>query len=881
MFHAQPRSAAAWRGRWCSTALVIAAAARPTAASTDITAQLTVDGGGDNVALDGGSYSVTTAAGGTINYSGVLSGTGTVEVTGTGTLALYNVSTYTLPTVTETVSGSYINQSYGTYEGYAGSGFHGTVYTLNYGPSGSPDPPAVTIDAGATLQLGYNADLKYGNDNATAAVGNVSDAPDYFNLDNVLDNGTLVVQANNTNGITAGQVSGTGEVLLQTGLLTLYNANTFSGPLVIENNMTLYLGTDHATASIPNAKVVFNNGSFILDTPYTGQMTVAQAVFENHYGNDINVDGNGGTVVLGGVYSYADNGSQTAPALANAALNYTLVSGNASRRGINLEGGILQLGDGASTAFAMPGNPYVCYVNLHAGGVLALDYADTGPTYVNTPIAGGGIQTSLGAPGVGTVIFRQGQLVVTQQQYYNGTTQVDAAATLQLGDGTTGDTQFNAAVNSNDTTGFSYQTSGGDGDLLQSGQTVSVTDFSGGSGHSSTSVGTSANQIIDNGAIVVDNTGATLLSNLSGTGRLTQAGSGTTTLGPSISYAGATLVAGGTLAVASGGSIAASSGVTVSSAGRASLVAGPYSSANTSVVAVGAPVLDLSQAGSQTVQNLAGDATGTVRLGGNALTVNSTTATTFGGTIADGGIGGGTGGSLVKAGLGTLTLSGAASYTGGTNVSAGTLRVTNAAGSATGTGAVTIGTGGTLGGGGTIGNTAGPVTVGSGGTITPGTTAAAATLTTQAQAWAGGGQFTANFVTTSGTTANDQLVMSGLTITATGGSAAQQFSVVALGAGVRLAHGATVLLATDSNAGGTATTNPFTAALAARDLVLNASATTVLPAVGDTLSLQARSDVTGGYELYLDDVSAPEPTSLALLAAVSGPFVAGRRRPAG
>jgi hypothetical protein len=154
MRHAQARLAAAWGGRWCATA-ILAVAAGPTAASasTDITAQLTADGGADNVTLAGGSYSVTTTAA-PIDYGGVLSGTGTVEVTGTGTLALYNVSTYTLPAVTETVSSPYINQAYGTYEGYAATGFRGYLYTLVYGPSGSPDPPVVTIDAGATLQLG-------------------------------------------------------------------------------------------------------------------------------------------------------------------------------------------------------------------------------------------------------------------------------------------------------------------------------------------------------------------------------------------------------------------------------------------------------------------------------------------------------------------------------------------------------------------------------------------------------------------------------------------------------------------------------------------------------------------------------------------------------
>jgi len=76
-------------------------------------------------------------------------------------------------------------------------------------------------------------------------------------------------------------------------------------------------------------------------------------------------------------------------------------------------------------------------------------------------------------------------------------------------------------------------------------------------------------------------------------------------------------------------------------------------------------------------------------LGANQLTVGGNNqSTTFSGVISDCGGGGGgvcgaqtfnlglatTGGSLVKTGTGTLTLSGANTYTGATNVNAGTLQ---------------------------------------------------------------------------------------------------------------------------------------------------------------------------------------------------------------
>ena len=87
-------------------------------------------------------------------------------------------------------------------------------------------------------------------------------------------------------------------------------------------------------------------------------------------------------------------------------------------------------------------------------------------------------------------------------------------------------------------------------------------------------------------------------------------------------------------------------------------------------------------------------------------------------------------GTLEKVGEGTFTVSGANTYTGSTIVNGGTLLVANAAGSATGSGDVSVYLG-TLGGGGTI---AGSVTIGSGAgpgaVLAPGAGASGPTTTT-------------------------------------------------------------------------------------------------------------------------------------------------------
>ena len=162
----------------------------------------------------------------------------------------------------------------------------------------------------------------------------------------------------------------------------------------------------------------------------------------------------------------------------------------------------------------------------------------------------------------------------------------------------------------------------------------------------------------------------TFAGSVGGTGGLTKDGASTQILSNSNGYTGATTISAGTLTLSGSGALSDSSAVNITGA---------------------TGIFDISgiSAGGETIGSLAGVTSSSVVLGAKTLTAGGDgTDTTFAGVLS------GTGGSLTKTGVGTLTLNGTNTFDGVMTLSAGTLRAESDA-AALGAGTLAL-NGGTL-----------------------------------------------------------------------------------------------------------------------------------------------------------------------------------------
>ncbi len=489
-------------------ALTVAAPPAMAAGPRDVTADVLA---GRSVTLTGDT--VVTVPSGTTTYDGVFRGEGTLTVRGTGTLILTRDSDFTLP---RSRQGQSVRIQ---------GGNHPYVTTTH------PDPPAITVERGATLQ--------YGNGGTTGLIGHFPyNTPAFrLNQDNIRVDGTLRLSLKSAYNL--GTISGSGLITQPRflwGTWDLSGAHSFSG--VIDNGTQVNAGRPEFATSLPRVRKVLNQGTWTVDTPLGQTVTMGMDFYQREYGSDINIQSRPGSkVILTGQYSWSDQGGDTDPSLSDPALNWTPARKNVNKRGTNIKGANVQWGDGTTNRIFMPGTAETVYINLLAArsrSTLTFDY--NGPVTLGAPIGGGRFHDTLAAPGAGDIVIKGtkgNDVTFAAVQYYNGSTTVQKGAVLRLGNGR----------------------SGGDGGLYTKGDLYKV---------------------VDNGSLVLNNARrAITLSRISGSGSLTQAGAATATLtGSAVTYTGTTTVKKGTLALRSGATLTHSKAIRLTSTGSR-LDAGP------------------------------------------------------------------------------------------------------------------------------------------------------------------------------------------------------------------------------------------------------------------------------------------------------------------
>ncbi len=590
----------------------------------------------------GGSSSLTLQAGSTINGNVVASGVNNTLALGGAADQSFNVSA---------IGGA--NQ----YQGFDIFSKTGTGTATLTGTTTALTP--WTIVNG---NLAVSQDASLGNTSGAltlAGTGALEVAASFSSSRNVTlgGNGSIILDGGNLtlNGV----VSGSGLILTGGGTLTLTNSsnsysgtnNLVSGTLAITNANALGTGT-----------IALGGGTLLA----LGNMTLTNAM-TSIGGTIAAAAGTTLTVTPAGYFAFPGSSLTFGDSTNTGTVALTLLAFGSSPSAVTVAGGTLALMNGTDfSASAMTVNgtfdignnvvPQTSIVSLVGSGTVQLG----GNRLVISNPVGEFSGSIAGSGGVEIVLF--GTQTFSGVNVYTNATQIDGSATLAL--------KGNGSIASSAGVIFAPLAGVATLDISQTNTGASVSALSDILGIGVINLGGKTLTVTNGGPFngVIQDGGIG-----GGTGGgLTVAGN-ELDLGGVNTYTGATTIMGGAiLALLSPGSIATSSGVSLTGANA---------------------VLDISGSGTgQTIQDLSGVAGSRVSLGGFALTVGTANSTSFAGTIADGGLSGGTGGSLVKVGTGTLTLGGTNTYTGGTTINGGMINFNSA--NNFGTGAITLDGGG-------------------------------------------------------------------------------------------------------------------------------------------------------------------------------------------
>jgi len=478
-------------------------------------------------------------------------------------------------------------------------------------------------------------------------------------------NGTLILGGANSYG---------GGTTLQAGTLQIHSDASLgadSGNLTVSpgsgNTATLQMAADGATLHA-NRTISVSSGTLGIDTQ-SNNLTIASVMsgagqLEKTGAGSLTLSGansrtgtttiSQGTLAVSGGGAISDSGTVILANAAGVVFSIAASETIGSLQGGGASGGQTSIASSQTLTVAQSGSATYSGTLTGAGAFVLNGSGSLGLTGNNSFSGGVGLNSgtlamnhanALGS--AGTISFGGGTL-----QYGTGIS-TDLSSRLS----TAGGQAFVIDTNGNDVT-YATALAGAGSTLSKSGAgTLVLAGDNSFSGAVTLSAGTlqignggstgalAAASISNSGHLAFDSTGTHTLSGaITGTGSFSKAGSGNLTLAAGNDYTGATSILAGRLATSVANSLADSTTVAISSGALFQL------------------------GGSETIASFSG--AGDISIGNYTLTTGGDNAnTTLSGAIL------GTSGSLVKSGIGTLTLGGNNTYTGTTTINGGTLRL--------------------------------------------------------------------------------------------------------------------------------------------------------------------------------------------------------------
>ncbi|MDO8396184.1 MAG: autotransporter domain-containing protein [Bradyrhizobium sp.] len=512
-----------------------------------------------------------------IEVSGVISGSGSLVKTGTGTLTLSGNNTYTGGTTVNGAGTLQLGNSsggVGAIQGAVTIDF-GTVQAVNADTSGIT---TITINSGnlnfyntntagsATIT---NNGIVHFADASTAGNATITqngNTGSYFLFTDDSTAGNAAITNNGVMGFVDSSSAGSATIT-NTGVLTFSNTSTAGGSTIFNNSGTLSFND---TSTVGNATIT-NNSDLRFNNSSTAGSALAFIINNDDVQFNDTSTASSALILNNGYLGFtgtSNAGSATITNNSSGSMSFTGAS-SASNATITNIGTLSFWGTSTGGGATITNNAVQTFYQTSSAGSSTI-YNNANLVFRDTSTAGNATITNNGdlafhntSTAGSSTIYNNSNLVFRASSSADNAAITNGSSLIFLDGSTAG----NATIANNGTLSFIGNSTAGNAALINN--VAGTVDFSGSAGLnndfrlSAGSIAGAGNYLLGADRLTVgsNNLSTEVSGVISGSGSLVKTGTGTLNLAGINTYAGATTIDGGVLRV--DGSIASSSGVTV------------------------------------------------------------------------------------------------------------------------------------------------------------------------------------------------------------------------------------------------------------------------------------------------------------------------------